>query len=88
MDTNLTTNTVRGRVHMSQSITGPLMNWKKSDWKRATTYIKRNDGSTYSPNELKLAFMDELAKGREVIPIGECEGFDYKTGCPGHPIIP
>lgn len=34
------------------------------------------------------ALCDELAKGHEVIPMGEpCEGFDYSGGgCPGHPV--
>jgi hypothetical protein len=31
------------------------------------------------------ALIDQLAKGREVLPVGDaCEGFDYKRGCPGH----
>ena len=31
--------------------------------------------------------MDHLAQGHEVIPFGPaCEGFDCKTGCPGHEI--
>jgi hypothetical protein len=28
--------------------------------------------------------MDELAKGRKVLPTGPCEGFSYDAGCPGH----
>lgn len=29
--------------------------------------------------------MDELALGRECLPIGKpCEGWNWKTGCPGH----
>lgn len=70
--------------HMCQSITGPLMNWKKGDWKKATKYITRNDGSHYTPDELKGVFLDELAKGHEVVPIGECDNFDWKHGCQGH----
>lgn len=70
--------------HLCQSITGPLMNWNKSDWKKATKYITRNDGSHYTPDELKRAFLDELAKGHEVVPICECDNFDWKLGCQGH----
>ena len=40
--------TSRMKYHMSQSITGPLRNWKKADWKRATTYITKLDGSRYT----------------------------------------
>lgn len=40
-----------------------------------------------TPREVKAAFIDELLKGHELIPFGDpCEGFDYKTGCPGHEI--
>jgi hypothetical protein len=73
------------KFHMGQSITGPLRNWKKPDWKRATRYITRNDGGTYTADELKDVFLKELALGHEVVPIGECDNWDWKTGCRGHP---
>jgi hypothetical protein len=34
--------------------------------------------------EIQSFFMDQLALGREFIPMGQCDGFDFKTGCPGH----
>lgn len=70
--------------HMSQSIAGPLRNWRPRDWKHATEYITRNDGSRYTPSELRTVFLEELAKGHEVVPIGECDNFDWKHGCQGH----
>lgn len=73
-------------IHLSQPITGPLMNWNKNDWKRASKYITRPDGTKFTPEELKAAFLEELSKGHEVIPIGECDNFDYKHGCLGHEI--
>ena len=31
--------------------------------------------------------MDELGLGHEVLPtVDDCEGFDYKEGCQGHPV--
>jgi hypothetical protein len=60
------------------------MNWNKNDWKRATTYITRGDGSRFTPDELKAAFIEELSKGHEVIPTCQCDNFDYKKGCLGH----
>lgn len=72
-------------THCCQSITGPLSNWGKREWKRACLYITRDDGSRFTADELKQAFVDELAKGHEVIPLGECDNFDYKKGCLGHP---
>ena len=73
------------KTHLCQSITGPLMAWTKKDWKAATRWIKRKDGTAYTADELKGEFIKELAQGHEVIPIGECDNFDYKKGCMGHP---
>lgn len=36
--------------------------------------------------EIREFFLDQLSQGREYLPLGECDGFDYKTGCPGHPV--
>lgn len=71
-------------VHLSQSITGPLLNWTSSDWQNATKWITKKDGSAYSARELKMLFIQELSKGHEVIPMGDCDNFDYKRGCLGH----
>ncbi|HMM31602.1 MAG TPA: hypothetical protein PKB13_07480 [Clostridia bacterium] len=38
--------------------------------------------------QVRSALMDELDAGHECIPIGDCDNFDYKTGCNGHPIAP
>lgn len=44
-----------------------------------------DDGrSLTTPDEIREAFMDELVKGREFIPAGDCDNFDYKSGCMGH----
>lgn len=42
-------------------------------------------GRQLTADEAKEVLMDHLAQGHEVIPVGPpCDGFDYKTGCPGH----
>lgn len=42
-------------------------------------------GRRLTPDEARDVLMDHLAAGHEVITVGPaCEGFDYKTGCPGH----
>lgn len=38
----------------------------------------------YTAMEIREAFFDELSEGHEVIPLGKCDNFDYKTGCRGH----
>lgn len=71
--------------HSCQSVRGPLTSWGKREWKNATKWITKKDGSKYEPFELKQAFLDELAQGHEVIPIGPaCDNFDWKDGCQGH----
>lgn len=74
-------------IHMCISVRGVLSTWKTTEWKRALKTITKKDGTRYqSINDLKSAFFDELAKGHEVIPLGECDNFDWKTGCKGHPV--
>lgn len=70
-------------IHMCLSVRGAL-NWDKRRLKNATKWITKEDGSHYTPDELRSALMDELAQGHEVIPMGECDDFDFKTGCRGH----
>lgn len=71
-------------IHVCASVRG-MLNWPHAEFKCALKYMKKEDGSLFrSIPELRDALMDELSKGHEVIPMGECEGFDYKTGCPGH----
>lgn len=72
--------------HMCQSVRGALQNWKPRDWRNV---IRDDQGRWLTPAEAKFFFMDELAKGHEVLPFGEpCEGFDYSGGgCPGHPVL-
>lgn len=71
-------------IHFCQSVRGALRNWKKQSDVKGIYDTKTGRQSTLK--EVKEFLMDELAKGHEVIPIGDpCEGFDYKNGCPGHP---
>jgi hypothetical protein len=71
--------------HVAQSVRGALTNWTAKDWRKNAKWITHNDGTPHTAASLKQAFLDELAKGHEVIPCGECDNFDFKTGCRGHP---
>lgn len=73
-------------IHLCVSVRG-MLNWDKRYAKRMIKCggVTKNDGSRYaSVDELRYELMNELAAGHEVLPTGPCEGFDYKTGCPGH----
>lgn len=39
------------------------------------------DGQPQTPESLVTYLYDELAKGRRVLPMGECPHWDYQTGC-------
>lgn len=34
--------------------------------------------------EIKNFLREQLDMGREFLPCGDCDNFDYKTGCKGH----
>lgn len=70
---------MRRKVHLCQSVPGALANWKRKDWE----HVAKANNTTV--NAIREAFKIMEFEGKLVIPIGEpCEGFDYKTGCPGH----
>lgn len=72
-------------IHMCISVRG-MLNWDRGYAKRMLSSITKENGTPYrTVDELRSALMDELSKGHEVLPlVKDCEGFDYKTGCPGH----
>jgi len=72
-------------VHICLSVRGALK-WPKPEFRRALKWVTKTGGEPYRDiDELREALMDELAQGHEVIPMGECDNFDFKTGCLGHP---
>lgn len=49
-------------------------------------FIDEN-GRKLTGAQCREALLDALSEGKECLPIGPaCDGFDYKAGCPGHPI--
>lgn len=70
---------------MCVDLRGAITNWRGSDWRNCVT---GDDGKFLTPAEVKQAFIDELVRGRKVIPFGKCDNFDYQTGCKGHPAGP
>lgn len=76
------------RRHLRISLRGALSRTNpqlKREWEGAIT---TDDGRVVQTGaEIRTFFLDQLSLGREYLPMGECDGFDYKTGCPGHPIV-
>jgi hypothetical protein len=74
-------------IHLVVSVRG-MLNWSNAESKRNLKWITKKDGSRYgSVDELRNALMDELAQGHEVLPTGECDNHDWKTGCQGHETV-
>ena len=69
--------------HMALDVKGALTNWKMNDFRGM---FKTDDGRTMSPREAKQALLDALSDGHLFIPIGDCDNFDPKKGCLGHPV--
>lgn len=70
-------------IHLSLSIRGALASGYSGlkNWRGAITV----DGKTLQTvQEIQEFFFDQLAMGRELLPFGESDNFDYKTGCKGH----
>lgn len=43
------------------------------------------DGTVLNNIEARKMLNKMLAEGKRLFPVGDCEGFNYETGCPGHP---
>ena len=71
-------------MHFAQDVRGALRNWDKRMMKRMASSIIVDGKRLKTADEVREFFMDCLASGKELLPMGDCEGFDYKTGCPGH----
>lgn len=68
-------------IHMCLSVRGAL-NWPK---RKLRIFTNPATGRTANSDDVRQWLMDHLAEGHEVIPLAkDCEGFDFKTGCPGH----
>lgn len=66
-------------IHMALDVRGGLQNAKML--KGAITV----DGHTLNTvREIREFLQSELDMGHEKLPMGDCDCFDYKKGCPGH----
>ena len=70
------------KVHLCMDVRNFL---KRSEFPKGFERLfKHRDGRSMSPDEARDALFDELSKGHDFIPLGECDNFDYKSGCQGH----
>jgi hypothetical protein len=67
--------------HRSLDVAGALKHTPDNNKK---SWATDDDGRPLTNSEFRAALLEEAFKGRRVIPIGECDDFDYQTGCRGH----
>jgi hypothetical protein len=65
---------------MGVDIAGLLINGKKA----YKGLVSDDNDNELSPRDTRAWLVDQLQKGRKVLPMGECENWDYQTGCQGH----
>ena len=71
--------------HMCIDVQGCIMGISSSR-KKYSMFDDKNGKPILRETAIR-SLLDELGKGRKVIPMGEpCEGFSYETGCPGHEV--
>lgn len=69
-------------MHMCANIRGMLRNHsRKGSLKNVFT---DDNGHKLSDEEAREYLYDCLSKGWKVIPMADCDNFDYQTGCKGH----
>ena len=71
-------------VHLGLSVRGALR-WPNRDLARM---LRHENGKLMSGRDAREALMQVLSEGTEMLPIGECDDFDPKTGCRGHATNP
>lgn len=69
--------------HAHLDVINFLVEAKKQDYRKA--FVNPDTGKPVPHKLAKKSLCVELLKGHMLLPLDEdCEGFDFKTGCPGH----
>ncbi len=71
---------VTTHFHLCLNIRGCISSGDYKNWVGSIS----DNGRLLTAREILAGLFDEIAQGRAVIPIGQCDNFDYQTGCRGH----
>lgn len=69
------------KKHMCLNVSGALSQTPKND---ELSFADNDDGTAMTNNQLRIYLMKAQSEGKRVLPIGDCDNFDYQTGCKGH----
>lgn len=68
-------------IHLSLDIDGGIQN------ARLLKGCITVDGRVLNTvKEIRAFLYEQKAMGRKVLPMGDCDNFDYQTGCKGHQV--
>jgi len=67
--------------HVQLDIEGALKN-------RSFYGFRNEDGTPAHWKQVEKFLKESLAEGKVYLPMGDCEGFSFVTGCPGHETAP
>lgn len=70
--------------HMCLDIKGAIKN--KLGKKSLKGLFVHDNGVKCTHDEAMNYLLECIEKGWRVIPIGDCDNFDYEKGCQGHPV--
>lgn len=66
------------KYHFRLDVRGAIRN-------KSFSGFQHNDGRTMSKDEAFDALCELLKAGKDFIPVGNCDNFDERKGCLGHP---
>lgn len=73
--------------HVCVDVENALRNWSDATMEEFAPWFTVNGKQLQTARDLRKLLMAELSLGHELMPLSnDCVGFDYKTGCPGHPV--
>jgi hypothetical protein len=73
-----------GKRHCSLSIAGALKQIPNND---RQSFADDDNGRPLTNRQLRTILQEAHAEGKRVLPMGDCNNFDYQTGCRGHDVV-
>lgn len=72
-----------GRRHMCLSVNGCL---KRLPNNNRPSFAADDNGKTFTNRQLRAELQKAASEGKKMLPLGDCDNFDFETGCRGHDI--
>ena len=69
------------KYHLCMNIDGAIRNMTDAELRGMFQF---KDGTRMTPHQARQTLKIEKQKGHRVIPLSECDNFDYQRGCLGH----